>query len=81
MTAEQILSEISGKLTDVLDKLDLLLGTVGKGWAWLQTPAGTFGVLARVTFGEMLLALLAIGFLSLKAIHMIYDVVAPRGWW
>lgn len=81
MTTEQILTEISGKLTDVLDKLDLLLGTVGKGWAWLQTPAGDFGVMARISFGEMLLALLAIGLIGIKLIHMLYDVIAPRGWW
>lgn len=74
MTEIDLLTEISGKLSDILSALN-------RGWSWLVTPAGEFGVLARVTFGEMLLAIVVVAILAIKLIRLIYSALAPTGWW
>lgn len=77
MTAEELLWEISGKLGQVLDKMDMLL----KGTTWIVTPMGEFGFLARVTYGEFLIAVLFCGWGSLWLVRKVTSLLSPGGWW
>lgn len=81
MTEVDLLTEISAKLTTVSAQIGDLLTQLDRGWHWLITPVGEFGVLARITFGEMLLGILVVVLVCIKLIHLIYDALAPTGWW
>lgn len=81
MTAEEILTEISGKLTQVLDKLDGLQELLQRGATWIATPMGEFGFFARITYGEFLLAVLLCGWAALWLVRKVTSLLSPGGWW
>lgn len=81
MTAEDLLAEISLKLSEALDKLDGLQLLLQRGMTWIVTPIGEFGFLARVTYGEFWLATLVCGWAAVWLVRKVSSLLSPGGWW
>lgn len=64
--AEQSLSQAVAYLSQAVSYLHSIHQAMVAGVYWVQTPAGSFGVLARVTFGEVVLACLVVAGIGLK---------------
>lgn len=81
MTETEYLAEISAKMDQILAKWTWLETFLQRGKIWITTPAGEFALVGRVTYGEMLLALIFCVFIGSWVMREVQKLLSPGGWW
>lgn len=81
MTEVDLLTEISGKLDQILSKWEWLQTAWDKARHVIATPAGEFFFLGHITYGEFLLAVLLLAWAGMWFVRKAQELLSPGGWW